>query len=299
MLFLQLILDGIVAGCLYGLLAMGFGLIYGATRQFHIAHAAVFAAAGYLFYVFVTRYDIPQIPALLAAVACAVLLGVIIVRLIYVPLIARGGNAFVLFLVSLGLLTLIENAFVLWLGPASLSVHAAGGLLNQVSAGGIGITELQLILIGVALACLVALLVTLKRTALGRRIRALSSNVEFVRIVGRRPEVTQTLVYALGSLLAGLAGVYQTLDTGMQPGVPESFVLVAFLGAILGGIGSVGGAFVAALLLGVLQNVLLEVVSGVWTLTLVFLIFLFIITFAPSGLAELRERIRLPRVRSS
>ena len=292
-LFVQLLLNGLVAGSLYALVAVGFALIFAATRHFHIAHAAVFAAAGYVAH-FLTDF-LPAGLAALAAVLLSMVLGVALVTLLYRPLERRGGAGFVLFLVSLGALIVIDNIFTVGLGAQPARFAAGEWFTTPVAIGPWFLVAGQIALIGIACALVGGLIALLGRTRMGKLVQAFSANPEFVQIVGRKPQVVLVVVYALGSLLAAVAGVYVAADTGMQPGLGETFFIVSIMAVIIGGIGSITGAFVAAMLLGLLQNVLLLVMGAEWTLAAIFVLFLVLITVTPEGLST----INLRRARAS
>ncbi len=287
-LLVQLLLNGLAAGSLYALVAVGFALIFAATRHFHIAHAAVFAAGGYIAY-FLSDW-VPVGVAVLGAVVLSVLLGVLLVTCLYRPLERRGGAGFVLFLVSLGALIVIDNVFTVRLGARPARLEAGGWFTTNVPIGRWSLVAGQLALIVVAIALFALLLGLLTKTRMGKLVQAYSGNPEFVEVVGRRPQVVLVLVYALGSLLAAVAGVYVAADTGMQPGLGETFFIVSIMAVIIGGIGSITGAFVAAMLLGLLQNVLLLVMGAQWTLAAIFVLFLVLITVSPEGLSKINLR---------
>lgn len=292
-LFVQLLLNGLVGGSLYALVAVGFALIFAATRHFHIAHAAVFAAGGYFAHFLVDL--VPAALAVLGAVLLSALLGVLLCLFLYRPLERRGGVGFVLFLVSLGALIVIDNVFTVGLGAQPARSALGSWFTTAVPLGGWSLIAGQLALIGLAVVLFAGLVVLLSRTRMGKLVQAFSGNPEFVEIVGRKPQVVLVVVYALGSLFAGLAGVYVSADTGMQPGLGETFFIVSVMAVIIGGIGSITGAFVAAMLLGLLQNVLLLVMGAEWTLAAIFVLFLVLITLSPEGLSK----ITLRRVRAT
>lgn len=287
-LFVQLLLNGLVAGSLYALVAVGFALIFAATRHFHIAHAGVFAAGGYLAYFMAQR--LPVAVAVLGALLVCVLLGVLLVTLLYRPLERRGGAGFVLFLVSLGALIVIDNVFTLGLGARPARLAAGTWFTTTVPLGRWSLVAGQVALVVVAVLLFAAVVALLTKTRVGKLVQAYSANPEFVQVVGRRPNLVLVLVYALGSLPAAVAGVYVAADTGMQPGLGETFFIVSVMAVIIGGIGSVTGAFVAAMLLGILQNVLLLVMGAQWTLAAIFVLFLVLITVSPEGLSQLNLR---------
>lgn len=294
-LFLQLLLNGIVAGSIYALMAVGFALIFGATRHFHIAHAAVFSSAGYLTFIFSMSLGLPGGLAALLAIGVAVLLGVVIVRFLYVPLNKRGGEGFILFLASLGALTVLDNVFTIGLGARPAKPSLGEWFTTPVRFGDWSLTWGQIALVVLTIAMFAGLVTAVERTKAGKLIKAYSGNPEFFQVFGRRPMVVLILVYAVGSLFASIAGVYMATDVGMQPGLGEQFFIVSIMAVFIGGIGSLRGAFIAAMALGVLQNLLLLFMGSQWTLATVFAIFLVFITLSPQGLQGLNTILQKRR----
>lgn len=291
-LFVQLLLNGLVSGALYALVAVGFALIFGATKHFHISHAAVFASGGYLTYLFGTSLQLPAPLAAAAGIAVAVLLGVAIVRFLYVPLNKRGGQGFILFLVSLGVLTVLDNVFTIGLGARPAKPELGGWFSTAQTVGPWTLTFGQIVIVVLAFVMFAGLVACLERTRAGKLIKAYSGNPEFFEVFGRKPLVVLTLVYAVGSLFAAVAGTYLAADIGMQPGLGEQYFIVAIMAVFIGGIGSIRGAFIAAMLLGVLQNLLLLWMGAEWTLAAVFLAFLILITASPQGLQAITLKRR-------
>lgn len=287
-LTIQLLLNGLVAGSLYALVAVGFALIFGATRHFHIAHAAVLATAGYVTYLLTSKVGLPGPLAILLALASAVLLGVLLVRFVYVPLNRRGGEGFILFLVSLGVLTIFDNIFTIGLGARPAKPDLGGWFHTVVPLGPFSLTAGQLTIIGLSVGLSAVLVVALEKTRAGKLIKAYSGNPEFFQVFGQRPMLVLVLVYAVGSLFAGIAGIHLAADTGMQPGLGEQYFIISIMAVFIGGIGSIRGAFIAAMALGVLQNLLLLVMGAEWTLATVFAAFLIIMTLSPEGLQALK-----------
>ncbi|WP_068401805.1 branched-chain amino acid ABC transporter permease [Kribbia dieselivorans] len=287
-LFIQLLLNGVVAGSVYALVAVGFALIFGATSHFHIAHAAVFSGAGYLAVIATQNLGLPGGVAAAVGLILAVLLGVALVRFLYTPLGRRGGQGFVLFLVSLGALVVVDNLFTINLGARPAQLSLGGWFHRAIPMGSWSMTVGQVALVAITVVAFTALLLVLTKTRAGKLITAYSGNPEFVEIVGRRPQRVLVLVYAAGSLFAALAGLYVAADTGMQPGLGETFFIISIMAVFIGGIGSVTGAFIAAMALGVLQNVLLMRIDAEWTLPVIFVLFLVLITVSPAGLSGLK-----------
>lgn len=291
-LFVQLLLNGLVAGSLYGLVAVGFALIFGATRHFHISHAGVFSSAGYLAVIAAKDLGVPTGLAPFVGLLLAVLLGVLLVRFLYVPLGRRGGAGFILFLVSLGALVIMDNLFTISLGARPAKLVLGDWFDNKVTVSQWSMTFGQVVLVVLTLVMFGALVGLLTGTRAGKLIKAYSGNPEFVEVVGKRPQRVLVLVYAAGSLFAAIAGLYVAADTGMQPGLGESYFIISIMAVFIGGIGSVVGAFVAAMTLGILQNILLMQIDAEWTLPVIFALFLVLITVSPAGLSSLQLKPR-------
>jgi branched-chain amino acid transport system permease protein len=287
-LFVQLLLNGLVAGSLYALVAVGFALIFGATRHFHISHAGVFSSAGYLAVIATRDIGLPGMVAALVGLVLAVLLGVTLVRFLYVPLGRRGGQGFVLFLVSLGALVIVDNLFTVNMGARPAKLALGDWFHRGVDLGPWSMTMGQIAFVVLTLALFAVLVLVLSKTQAGKLIKAYSGNPEFVEVVGRRPRRVLVLVYAAGSLLAALAGLYVAADTGMQPGLGETYFIISIMAVFIGGIGSIWGAFIAAMTLGILQNILLIRIDAEWTLAVIFVLFLVLITLSPGGLTALK-----------
>lgn len=295
-LFVQLLLNGLVAGSVYALVAVGFALIFGATKHFHIAHAAVFSCGGYLTYLFSASMGLPVPVAAVLGIALAVLLGVLMVRVLYAPLNRRGGQGFVLFLVSLGLLTILDNIFTIGLGARPAKPDLGNWFAAVRTVGPWSLTVGQIVIIVLTSVMFASLVLYLDRTRAGKLIKACSGNAEFFEVFGLRPVIVLTMVYTVGSLFAAVAGTYIASDIGMQPGLGEQYFIVGIMAVFIGGIGSIRGAFVAAMLLGVLQNLLLLYLGAGWTLAAVFGAFLIFITISPEGLQSLSLPTRRRRL---
>jgi len=294
-LTIQLLLNGLVAGSLYALVAVGFALIFGATRHFHISHAAVLSTAGYVTYLLTSNFGLPPALAVALALALAVLLGVLLVRFVYVPLNKRGGEGFILFLVSLGVLTVLDNVFTIGLGARPAKPYLGDWFHTVVPIGPFSLTAGQITIILLNVALFAGLVAAVEKTRAGKLIKAYSGNPEFFQVFGQRPMLVLVMVYAVGSLFAAVAGIHLAADTGMQPGLGEQYFIISIMAVFIGGIGSLRGAFVAAMALGILQNLLLLIMSAEWTLATVFAAFLVVMTLSPEGLQALK--LNAPRRR--
>lgn len=281
-LFLQLAATGLVVGSLYVLCAIGWGLIYGTTLHFHVAHGAVFTLAAYYAYAAQKFLHLPLAVAVPGAIAAAALSGVLIDLLIYQPLERRGAIRTTLFIASLGLLTLTENVLAIVFSPDPLRLDI-GPLGNAVQLGPVFLTRLHLVSVATAILGFLALMAFLKYSLWGRAIRAVSSSPEMARTVGIDLKRVHLLTYAVGSAISAPAGILLAMDVGAEPYRGTTFVLLASVAVIMGGIGSIPGAAMGALFLALLENLGVWKIPSEWQSTISFGVFLVFIVVRPRG----------------
>jgi branched-chain amino acid transport system permease protein len=281
-LFLQLAATGLVVGSLYALCALGWGLIYGTTLHFHVAHGAVFTLAAYYAYAGQKFLGLPLAVAVVGAIGAAALSGLLIDLLIYQPLERRGAIRTTLFIASLGLLLLIENLLAILFTPDPLRMDV-GRLADAVQVGPVFLTRLHLVSVATAIFGFLGLMVFLKYSLLGQAIRAVSSSPEMARTVGIDLKRVHLLTYAVGSAISAPAGILVAMDVGVEPYRGTSFVLLASVAVILGGIGSIPGALLGALFLALLENLGVWKIASEWQSTISFGIFLVFIVMRPRG----------------
>ena len=286
MLFLQLLANGIIAGSVYALLGLGFGIIYSATRTFHFAHGAVYSMAGYLAFQFHVFWHLPLALSIALSLLAAILLGMGIEGLIYRPLRGVGASPMEILLSSLGLFILLQNfMIILWRSdPRVLPV--AESIRKGVEIGGIWVTYLQLIIIAISFGLWGLLLLFSQRTKMGKAIRALESDPEMTEIVGIDPVYIRFLVYGAGSALAGVSAILATMDMGIDPNSGIMALLIAVIAVIVGGIGNYSGTALAGLLLGIAENMGIWKIPSEWKSTIAFGILVIFILFRPTGLLK-------------
>ena len=281
-LLLQLLATGLVVGSLYALCALGWGLIYGTTLHFHVAHGAVFSLAAYFAYVGQKLLHLPLALAVIGAIAAAAAAGLLIDLLLYQQLERRGALRTSLFIASLGLLILIENVLAIVFTPDPMRLDI-GALDTSLVIGPVFLTYLHVLTVALAAAGYVALMWFLKRSRWGQAIRAASSSPEMARTVGIDLKRAHLLTYAIGSALAAPAGILVAMDVGAEPFRGTRFVLLASVAVIMGGIGSIPGAMLGGLFLGLLENVGIWQLPSEWQSAISFGVFLLFIVLRPRG----------------
>jgi branched-chain amino acid transport system permease protein len=278
----QVFISGLSLSGYYALLAVGFALIFATLRIFHIAHAAVFVTAGYVVYFLHRLNGVDLLLSGFVAVATAGVVGLLVDRVVYRPILRRGGGLFSVFIASLGV-TLIFESILLVVTKAILAVARTGNL-DTVTVAGIAIRYLDMAIVAVVLALYATLYVWLMRTRTGLEIRALTVNPALANVVGVEIDRTRTIVFGVASLLAGLAGVFTAYDRGMLPDTGFSLLFITMVAVILGGTRNVLlGSLVGSLVLG-LVTAYAGYLAPSWVTISVFAILILLLIARPKGL---------------
>ncbi|MFC7611872.1 branched-chain amino acid ABC transporter permease [Teichococcus aestuarii] len=282
MLFLQLFISGLQTGAIYALTAAGFALIFGATRVFHVAHGATFALAGYA-YLACTDAGLPWPVGILAALALAVAFGTAMDAFVYRPIQRHEGSFFTVFVAAFGMSIVVQSVIELGFGRGFVSVSSELTMARQV-APGIYLADIFWVAAGVAIALFVLVTLFLERTRAGIGLRALSENPELLRAYGLSSRRLSMLAFGLGSALAVPGAILTTMTSGLQPAISHQVMLISLAAAVVGGIGSLRGAALAGLLLGVVENLVIGVLDTQWSAAAGFVVLFAFILFKPSGL---------------
>src|SRR5499427_1001955 len=250
--FFEQFLNGIQLGMLLFLLAAGLTLIFGIMDLVNLAHGSLYMLGAYFGATFADWTDSFLLGALLALAATAVtgmLLEVVAIRRLY------GRSHLDHVLGTFGLLLFFNELVRLIWGPAGLTLSLPPEMLSAVQVlPGVYYPLYRLVIIGVTLGVAVIIYLLIMRTRLGMLIRAGASNREMVGALGINIKLLYTLVFGLGAALAGFAGLMQAPILTVQIGMGENILILAFVVIIIGGIGSVRGALVAAILVGFIDT---------------------------------------------
>lgn len=282
MLVLQLLASGLQTGALYALTAAGFALIFGATRVFHVSHGACFLLAGYAFLVPVQN-GVPWPLACLVSLAVAVLFGAFMERWVYRPIQRDEGSFFTVFVASFGVGIAVQSviAFSFGSGFQSLSVPLTRAV--QLLPG-LYVAPVLAVVLAVVAAMFAIVHLLLDRTNIGLGLRALSENPQTLRAYGLPAQRLSALAFVIGSALTVPGAVLTAITTGLQPADGAHIMLISIAATIVGGIGSIKGAALAGLLLGVTESVVVAVVQTQWSQAASFVVLFAFILFRPNGL---------------
>ena len=251
--FIEQSLNGVQLGMLLFLLAAGLTLIFGIMDLVNLAHGSLYMLGAYFAATFAEATDsfvLGAVLALAATFVSGVVLEIIAIRPLY------GRNHLDHVLGTFGILIFFNDLVRLIWGPAGMTLSLPSEMLNAVQViPGVYYPVYRLVIIGVTLAVALLLYITVMRTRLGMLIRAGASNREMVGALGINIKLLYTLVFGLGATLAGFAGLMQAPILTVQIGMGENILILAFVVIIIGGVGSIRGAFVAAMLVGLIDTI--------------------------------------------
>jgi branched-chain amino acid transport system permease protein len=305
----QLVLNGIITGSIYVLIALGFTVIYRTVRFFHFAHGVVYAMGAYFAYSvlriaysagppsqeatadlrFVTRW----VMAILAGIVGAAVVGVLIDRVVYKPLRTRKAPNLVFLLASFGIFIFIQNLLQLIYGAQMLTLRTGPVKEGHHFLGAV-ITDIQILILVVSGLLSVALWLFIQKTKLGKAMRAVADDPLAASVVGINPERIILAAFAVGSALAGAAGILISLETNIEPTMGMNAILKGIIASIIGGIGSIPGAMFGGLFLGIAENLGIWKISAGWKDCIAFVILIAFLLLRPGGIMGVKtEKERL------
>lgn len=287
----QLALNGLIAAAVYVLVALGFTLVYRAIRFFNFAHGVVYATGAY------AAYAAAQLlsrgagelgswgwaAAWAAGIAVAAGVGFGIDRLVYRPLRARKAPGLIMLIASFGVFIFLQNLLQLIFGAQILTLRT-GEVKEGHHVLGAVITDIQIAIIVVSCLVLVGLVLLERKTKLGKEMRAVADDSVAASVVGINPERTIGWVFFIGSALAGLAGILVSLETNIEPTMGFNAILKGIIASIIGGIGSLPGAALGGLLLGLAENLGIWKLPAMWKDTIAFAVLIIFLLVRPQGI---------------
>lgn len=282
---LQNLIDGLGRGSIYALLALGIAVIFGVMHLLNFAHGELITVSGYAAYaVFQSGWSWYLVAPLIVLVSIASSL--VIERIAFSRV--RGASDFTLLLTSFGVHFLVSAIFVMYVSASVKSFPRPGWVTDTFKLGGLTIEVFDTVVIGVTLVVLVATAALLQRTMFGLSLRAAAADFETARLMGVKSDSVIRGAFALSGLLAGIAAIFWLMRQGStRPSAGIDPMLKGVLAALIGGLGSLRGAVIGGVLLGLAEVVLRsQLPSGIANLTdgVVFLLITLLFIFRPQGL---------------
>ena len=282
----QLIVNSIIAGAIYSMIALGFNLIYGTAKFFDLGYGTLTAVGGYMVYYLSKVLGLDPAIAIVLGTLISGLLGTLIYRLVYVPLRARKSSSMVLLVASLGVMTALQAVIAILFTSQfqTLSQNSSSEAVYNI-LGGV-ITHTQLIILGLGITIMIAIGLVFRFTLFGKAVKAVGDDEEVSKIVGINTTKIIGRVFFIGSAIAGLAGILVGYDTGIEPTMGMSLLLKGVIASIIGGIGNVYGGVLGAFLLGFIENFGIWKISGEWKDAIAFGVLIIFLLFRPQGILK-------------
>ena len=282
MTFLNFLINGISLGSIYAIIALGYTMVYGIAKMLNFAHGDVIMVGAYAVITAVFTMGLPPFIAILISIALCALLGIVIEFLAYRPL--RQAQPLAVLITAIGVSYLLQNLALLIYGSEQKAFPTIVAL-PTVHIGGVYIDGITLATLVVTAVIMVALSLFINKTRMGKAMRAVSEDKEAAELMGISVNRTITVTFAIGSALAGVAAIfygaaytYIRPTTGAMPGIK------AFTAAVFGGIGSIPGAMLGGILLGVIEQLSKTYISTLWADAIVFGVLVVVLVVKPTGL---------------
>lgn len=289
--FLQQMVNGISLGSIYALIALGYTMVYGIIKLINFAHGDVYMIGAYVGFAATTYANLGFFAAMVISMASCAVLGVIIERIAYKPL--RTSTRIAVLITAIGVSLLLEYVMMFFVGAEVKSYPAL--LSKQIfEFSGVRINMQQIYIIVTALALMILLQYIVHFTKTGKAMRAVSIDPDAAQLMGIKVDKTISVTFAIGSAFAGAAGVlvgiyYNSINPlmGIMPG------LKAFVAAVFGGIGSIPGAMIGGLSIGVLETLVSGYGNSMYRDAAVFAFLILILILKPTGLLgkNVREKV--------
>lgn len=272
---------GSAIGVLVAVETVSFAIIFNTTHTFHVAHAAVMTISGYLAYAFLDQMDFPIWTGLISSVVIGIAVGVVIDKTLYKWLRARGASGMIIFMASVGLVTVVEGGVAIIWGPGDLSFSTLPS--NAVYVGSVAVSPANIVMY-FGLVLIFALVVFTVRTRSGRMLRASGDSLEAAQLLGMRISVIYALAFALGSGLVALIGFVIGWYEGLSPSMGLTVVLLAAAGTIIGGRHGLLPGAIVGFFIGLVQVAVGISIGTAWQDAIVYGLLLVVIVVRPSGL---------------
>ena len=286
-MLLHLLINTLIVGSGYGLVAMAFRLMNSVSPFFNMTIGAIAVLGGYVAY-WLLGLGLPLYLVVVAALLASVLFSSALEIGIYTPMRKRGASSMVLMVASLGVYTIFESVIHLIFGSQYQTLgNVASG--TMISLGSIDIPLVQLLTIIVSFIVWIFLNYFLQHTFMGKKIRAVNDSSTLATIIGLKNNQIILIVSALTGVILGLDGILVGYDTGLEPTMGFNLLFKGMIGAIIGGTASLNGAFFGAIFLAFAENVGVALFASEWRDLISFVIFITFLSLKPNGIFQKKE----------
>lgn len=292
--FLSYLISGISLGSVYAIIALGYTMVYGIAKMLNFAHGDVIMVGGYVVFTAMSSWGMSAIPAIILSMIFCTILGVLIEGIAYRPL-RNASSSLAVLITAIGVSYFLQNAALLKFGADMKSFTSVVSIPAVKLAGGrLPVTGEVMVTIAACIVIMAGLMIFVNYTKPGRAMLAVSEDKGTAQLMGVNVNATITLTFAIGAALAAVAGVllcsaYPSLTptTGAMPGIK------AFVAAVFGGIGSIPGAMIGGILLGIIENLSKAYISSQVADAIVFSVLIIVLLVKPTGIfgKKIQEKV--------
>ena len=281
--FLSYLISGVSLGSVYAIIALGYTMVYGIAKMLNFAHGDVIMIGGYISLIAMNSIGLPAPIAIIAAMAFCTVLGVIIEGLAYKPL--RSAPSLAVLITAIGVSYFLQNSALLIFGanPKSYPPIISGTL--SLFGGRLSVSYTSLLTICACIVIMIGLTLFINHSKMGKAMRAVSEDKAASQLMGINVNMTISMTFAIGSALAAVAGVLLcSFNSSLMPTTGSMPGIKAFTAAVFGGIGSIPGAFLGGLLLGIIEALAKAYISTQLSNSIVFAVLIIVLLVRPAGL---------------
>ena len=283
MTFLNFLISGISLGSIYAIIALGYTMVYGIAKMLNFAHGDVIMVGAYICFFAVSRFSLPPVVGVLLAMVVCTVLGILVERLAYKPL--RQAPSLSVLITAIGVSYFLQNSALLIWKAAPKSYPAVVSGSAEFFGGELKVPYISLLTIVICLVIMLGLTTFVSKSKLGKAMRACSEDKGAAQLMGINVNRTISMTFAIGSALAAVAGVLLcSFNSQLMPTTGSMPGIKAFTAAVFGGIGSIPGAFLGGLLLGIIEAMAKAYISMQLANSIVFAVLIVVLLVKPSGL---------------
>lgn len=280
--FLQQIVNGLSIGSVYALMAVGYSLVYSIMNFSNFAHGGVIMFGAYFGFFAMTLLKLPFLAAFALSFTGTALLALLIERIAYKPLRERRAPFLYFIISAMGASIFLENIVIATIGP-TFRTYPKVFSRTAIALGSVAVGRLDLIMFFVSAISLALLVLFIEKTKMGKAIQASAYNMKAAALMGVNTDQIVMIVFILGGILAGIAGVFFGMKYTVYPQI-GNITTKSFVAAVFGGLGSLPGAVLGSVLLGIIETMVAGYLSSQFRDLIAFVILIAVLVFRPSGI---------------
>jgi branched-chain amino acid transport system permease protein len=293
MKFLSYLINGISLGSVYAIIALGYTMVYGIAKMLNFAHGDVIMVGCYVVFVAMNQMGLNPILSVIISIVLCTALGIVIEKIAYKPL--RRATSLAVLITAIGVSYFLQNSALLIFGADTKSFTSVVTLPSLELAGGaLKISSTTIVTVLACIIIMVALMIFIKKTKAGQAMLAVSEDKDAAQLMGVNVNATISLTFAIGSGLAAIAGVlFCSAYPALTPYIGSMPGIKAFTAAVFGGIGSIPGAFIGGILLGIIEILGRAYISSQLSDAIVFAVLIIVLLVKPTGILgkKMQEKV--------